>query len=689
MICCLNSSCHNPPHADGTEFCSHCGVPLIVLRHYRPIRVLGSGGFGKTYLAEDVEKFNELCVIKQFAPQIQGAGAIQKATELFEQEARRLQFLGEHPQIPTLLAYFEQDNRLYLVQQFIDGDNLFEELRQQGNFNEQKIWDLLVNLLTILQTVHEQKVIHRDIKPPNILRRKLPSAKNGDIVLIDFGASKQLSETVITQPGTTIGSFGYAPPEQMQDGQVYPASDLYSVGTTCFHLLTGVAPWELWKQQGYAWVANWRSHLQQPISHKLAMILDKLLQLNYQERYQSAEEVLEDINDVESHSQIPDTVAYQQSASPPSPELVPTVNYQIPSSNSSSELPTKLDYQPPPSTVVDLAKPKQQLKLPLLVSGAIFLLGLGGYGVLQLSQPIVNKRIEAEKLALANTLDAHDGAVNSLAITADGKTLISGGADNKIKIWNLATGDLKTTLSKNLDAINSVVISRDGKTLFSGSKNGIIQIWNLPNGTLKTTLPKSKDAVTYLAITPDGETLVSGGGNTIQVWDLETGKLKNTLTGHTKSVMALAISADGQTLVSGSADNTIKIWNLKTGQLKNTIAGHKESVMSVAISPNGEILASGSSDDTIKIWNLKTGKLINTLIGHFYPVSTLAISPNGETLASGSWDYRIKIWNIQTGEIKNTLTGHKSSVNSVVISPDGRSVISGSSDRTIKIWRSL
>ncbi|BAY62962.1 protein kinase [Calothrix brevissima NIES-22] len=574
------------------------------------------------------------------------------------------------------------------MQQFIDGDNLFEELRQQGNFNEQKIWHLLLNLLTILQTVHERKVIHRDIKPPNILRRKLPSKNHGDIVLIDFGASKQLSETVITQPGTTIGSFGYAPPEQMQDGQVYPASDLYSLGTTCFHLLTGVAPWELWKQQGYAWVANWRQHLSLPISHKLAMILDKLLQLNYQKRYQSAREVLQDINDVESHSQIPPTVAYHQSASPPSPELVPTVNYQIPSSNSSTELPTKLDYQPPPSTVVDLAKSKQQLKLPLLISGAILLLGLGGYGVWQLSQPIVNKGIEAEKLALANTLDAHDGAVNSLAITADGQTLISGGADNKIKIWNLASGDLKTTLSKNLDAITSVAISPNGKTLFSGSKDGSIQIWNLPEGTLKTTLPKSKDAVSYVAITPDGETLVSGGGNTIQVWDLQTGKLKNTLTGHTKAVMAVAISSDGQTLASGSADNTIKIWNLETGQLKNTLTGHKESVMSVAISPNDETLVSGSLDDTIKIWNLKTGKLTNTLTGHFYPVSTLAISANSETLVSGSWDDRIKIWNLKTGTIKNTLTGHISAVNSVVISPDGQSVISGSSDRTIKIWRS-
>jgi serine/threonine protein kinase len=245
MTCCLNPACHNPPNPDGTMFCSNCGVGLVVLRNrYRPIKSLGAGGFGKTYLAEDIDKLNQKCVIKQFAPQVQGTGALQKATELFEQEARQLEQLGEHPQIPTLLAYFEQDNRLYLVQQFIDGQNLLDELQQQGIFNEQKIKELLLDLLDILKTVHQYKVIHRDIKPENIIRRS-----DGKLVLIDFGASKQLTATVMTQVGTTIGSFGYAPLEQMQGGEAYPASDLYSVGATCFHLLSGIHLWQLWQRQ--------------------------------------------------------------------------------------------------------------------------------------------------------------------------------------------------------------------------------------------------------------------------------------------------------------------------------------------------------------------------------------------------------------------------------------------------------
>jgi len=291
MLCCLNPACHNPSAIDSTKFCLSCGVPLVILRNrYRPVKFLGGGGFGKTYLAEDIDKLNENCVIKQFAPQVQGKSGLQKATELFKQEARRLQQLGEHPQIPTLLGYFQEDSRLYLVQQFIDGQNL-KQLQQQETFTEKKVRDLLQDLLNILKVVHQQKVIHRDIKPENIIQRR-----DGKVVLIDFGASKQLTKTVMTEQGTTIGSFGYISPEQMQEGKVYPASDLYSLGATCFHLLSGIHPWSLWKSQGYAWVRNWKQYLQQPLSQKMEQILDRLLKEEYQQRYQSAEEVLQDLN---------------------------------------------------------------------------------------------------------------------------------------------------------------------------------------------------------------------------------------------------------------------------------------------------------------------------------------------------------------------------------------------------------
>lgn len=292
MICCLNSVCNNPSAPKGKNFCSDCGVRLVILRNrYRPIKSLGGGGFGKTYLAEDVDKLNEKCVIKQFAPQAQSTYQLRKATELFEQEAIRLQQLGEYPQIPTLLAYFEENSQLYLVQQYINGQNLFEELQQKGTFNEKKIRNLLQDLLNILKFVHQHKVIHRDVKPENIIQ-----CEDGKVVLIDFGVSKQLTNTVITQRGSMIGSWGYAPLEQMQGGEAYPASDLYSLGATCFHLLTGIHPWELSRNRGYGWVDNWQQYLQQSVSHELKKIIDKLQQIEYQQRYKSVEEVLKDLN---------------------------------------------------------------------------------------------------------------------------------------------------------------------------------------------------------------------------------------------------------------------------------------------------------------------------------------------------------------------------------------------------------
>ena len=299
QICCLNPECNNPSVPPNTKFCPSCGVPLVKLRHrYQPVKPLGGGGFAKTYLAVDIDKLNEKCVIKQFAPQTQGTAGLQKATALFLQEAQQLQQLGEHPQIPALSAYFAENSRLYLVQQFIDGENLFRELEQQGRFSESKIRALLEDLLSVLKVVHSHNIIHRDIKPENIMRR----GSDRKLILIDFGASKQLQGTVKT--GTTIGTFGYSALEQMQDAKVYPASDLYSIGATCFHLLTGVHPWKLWREDGYGWVKSWRNHLQQPISPELGQILDKLLQKDVEQRYQSAEQVLINLKG----SQIPPTV---------------------------------------------------------------------------------------------------------------------------------------------------------------------------------------------------------------------------------------------------------------------------------------------------------------------------------------------------------------------------------------------
>ena len=292
-----------------------------------------------------------------------------------------------------------------------------------------------------------------------------------------------------------------------------------------------------------------------------------------------------------------------------------------------------------------------------------------------------------EELTLIYTLTGHTAVVRCLAIGPDVQTLVSGGDDNTIKVWNLQTGQLLRTLTGHANQVYGVAINPDGQTLVSGSLDQTIKVWNLQTGQLLRTLTGHANQVRCVAITPDGQTLLSGSAdNTIKVWNLQTGQLLRTLSGHTSYIWSVAITPDGQTLVSGSQDKTIKAWTLQTGQILHTLSGHTNVVYGVAISPNGQTLVSGSHDNTIKAWNLQAGQLLSTFSGHTSAVYGVAISPDGQTLASGSHDQTIKLWNMQTGQLLRTLTGHKNLVWCVAISLDGQILVSGSGDGTIKIW---
>ena len=284
---CLNPNCLHVNLTD-TKLCEKCDSTLLLMDRYRAVSLLGQGGFGRTFLAIDEFKPSKpRCVIKQFLPEVKSKNAIKKATELFEREATRLDELGQHQQIPELLAFFNQEERKYLIQEFIDGDDLAKELESEGIFNRQKITELLDDLLSVLDFVHSKNVIHRDIKPENIIRRK----KDNKLVLVDFGAAKEAVEGNVSVVGTIIGSVAYIAPEQAV-GKAKFASDLYSLGATCLHLLTGIEPTELFDVTEGEWM--WREYLQDnEIDYELSRVLDKLVEGATKRRFQSVSEVIE------------------------------------------------------------------------------------------------------------------------------------------------------------------------------------------------------------------------------------------------------------------------------------------------------------------------------------------------------------------------------------------------------------
>lgn len=326
MSYCLNPNCPNPQNTNSEKFCLSCGAKLLLKQRYRAMKPIGQGGFSRTFLARDEDKPSmPLCVIKQFYPQAQGTGTLAKAIELFNHEAMRLEELGKHRQIPELLAYFTQDDRQYLLQEFIDGLNLSQELQQNGVYSENQIQHFLNELLRILQFCHQKQIIHRDIKPENIIRRQNPAKLKGQIVLVDFGASKVVTQASLQQTGTSIGSPEYVAPEQMR-GRALFASDIYSLAVTSIHLLTARSPFDLYDINNDVWL--WRNYLQASISGDLGKILDKMMATTPARRYQTVDEVLRDLNT------LPTVISQTQAVKPvvtPSKSVPPTIVSSSPS----------------------------------------------------------------------------------------------------------------------------------------------------------------------------------------------------------------------------------------------------------------------------------------------------------------------------------------------------------------------
>ena len=280
------------------KYCTTCGMELILIGRYLPLQLLGQGGFGAAFLARDrYTPAMRKCVVKQFLPSGQLTPAqLLVAQQLFEREAEVLEQLGNrHELIPDLFAFFEltvasvqagkQDKFFYLVQEYIDGETMEALLEQQGALSAADVTAMLKEILEVLTFVHENGSIHRDIKPSNIMRHR-----NGRFYLLDFGAVKQATKGTATAKSTGIYSLGFAPPEQMAGGAVYPSSDLYALAVTSLMLLTGKQPNELFDSYSNTW--KWRSEAP-GVPRPLADALDRMLLPTPSQRFQSAAAVLE------------------------------------------------------------------------------------------------------------------------------------------------------------------------------------------------------------------------------------------------------------------------------------------------------------------------------------------------------------------------------------------------------------
>lgn len=624
MSYCLKENCKTPNNPPDTIICLSCSSMLILKDRYRAIKMIGQGSFSKTYLAVDEDKPSKPpCIIKQFYFISQNDADVKKAIKLFEQEVERLDTLGRHPQIAELLANLHDDSCQYLVQEFIPGKNLAQILETEGIFSEYQIRELLNSLLPVLEFIHSHKIIHQDIKPENIIRRLssnsvYKTAFRNQLVLVDFGAAKQLTGTALLRTGTIIGTPEYLAPEQLK-GRANFASDLYSLGVTCIYLLTNISPFQLFDTGEDKWV--WRDYLvDNPVSEELGNILDKLIAEATKKRYQSVNEVLKDLN-------------YGKLPPPPPPTFLKISHPKISLKNSTHVPGLHLHSWGKPQTISGHLSTVSSVAISpdnqIIASGSF------------------DRKIKLWKLSTGELLDSFmaSNVVLSLTFNPKSNILAIGNVGGIINIWDLATNRVSCSLSRHSNSIvsMSVAFSPNGELIASGSDDRTIKIWHQKTCQLLYSIKNSR-GINVVAFSPDGQILASGSSdNIIKFWEVKTGKLISELVGHTRDINTIAFRPDGKVLVSGSSDKTIKLWSVEKSKLIKTITGHSDWVRSV-ICLDKKTMISGSADQSIKIWNMETGEVIDSLLGHAKDVNSVAISAYDNTIVSGSSDNTVKIW---------------------------------------------
>lgn len=432
---------------------------------YQIVQVLGAGGFGETYIAKDTRRpGNPVCVVKHLKPASNDPNFLETARRLFASEAEALERLGDHDQIPRLLAYFEQDREFYLVQEYIEGHSLSSELLPGQRWEESRVIQMLQEVLSILEFVHSQGAIHRDIKPDNIIRRQ----RDNKLVLLDFGAVKQVrSQMAMPQlqisATIAVGTPGYMPSEQAR-GQPRPSSDIYALGIIGIQALTGWSPLQL-QEDPQTGEINWQ-HLV-PVSPALASVLNKMVRYHFMYRYQSATEALQALQELTNprlpaQLTVPPPPIYQQ------PEYVPVP----PPVSRQKTIPAVPNY-PPQQSVVTSASPSRSNSrspslLPVIIWASVAAIcGVGGslaYRAYQATSPSTNSCyavvIDRSNIRSEPYKDADDPDNNVITtLSQQTKLAVTGrktqGGWIEVKVPDKNSGWVYSTLIANQAEMNS------------------------------------------------------------------------------------------------------------------------------------------------------------------------------------------------------------------------------------------
>lgn len=616
------------PLPEGVKVCPACGSYVggnfqalpggqtLYDGRYTIERVLGRGGFGITYRAVHNRLLMRVAIKELFPegstrredgfvvpPAGFGRDGMADARQKFLEEARTLaQF--NHPGIVRVIDVFEENGTAYLAMEYLEGETLARRILRQGRLPVDEAEEIARKIAAALAVIHAAGLLHRDIKPENVFL-----TNDGRVVLIDFGSARAFVQGVTTRH-TRVVTPGYAAPEQYaSQARVGPPTDIYGLGATLYHALTGnpppPAPDRLLGDQLPA-LPGW-------VSPGLRLAVERALALNAEERPKTTADFLAILDARAAPEVVRLAPAERRPARAPSGALNPTPGEVV---------------APHIGAVADLA---------FSPDGTLLASASADKTVAIFDRPAGTVRF---------LLQGHSAGVNAVAFSPDGELVATGSWDRTIRLWSVAGGKRVGQLIGHEEGIYALAFAPDGHLLASAGFDKVVRLWAVPERNLLRRLRGHSDAVLTVAFSPDGSLLASGSmDGTVRLWRPADGEVISTVRAH-QWVMSVRFSPRADLLATAGADGLVKLWRLPDLALVGVLKGHRESVQALAISPDGSLLASASKDRTVRLWRLADQALAHTLEDHPERVQAVAFSPDGRVIASGLADGSVWFWNL-------------------------------------------
>jgi eukaryotic-like serine/threonine-protein kinase len=639
---------------------------------FQVVELVGRGGMGMVFRVFDA-CLQRTVAIKVLDPQY---AQNELARSRFLREARAAAGLAhENVVIIHHVECVEARDLSFIVMQFVRGRSLQDRLDEEGPLPIREAVRVAAATASGLAAAHANGLIHRDIKPANILLE----GGSGRVLLTDFGLARLNEDVKLTQTGFVAGTPLYMSPEQAHGEEVDHRSDLFSLGSVLYAMLTGGPPFQgsspfaVLKQ-----VTDGRARPVQTVNPAVpaavAEIVDRLLEKNPRHRYAGAAEVAAALNE----------------------ELA------------------KL----PPETVVGLAGKRSSRSVPRYVRswwrrhsptlfgtcavlvGLLFIAeaaGLTRWTVLgqrggPKAEPVLSRTSPAA--AEPDTPPVHvlahgDGAVWAVAFDRAGELIATASEGGTIKFWDARTGQARgDVLAKS--PVWGIAFSPDGSRLAAATDDGFVRLWDVRTKEEVGAAIRHTFTVRSVAFSPDGTKLATGTRNgAVQIWDAESGERIHGTAGHESgAAMSVAFSFDGSLLASAGSDKLVKVWRVADGTIQTTLSGHTGPVYAVAFHPSAAILASAGWDHTVRLWAPNATTQLKVIEAHPDDIWSVAFGPTGRTLVTGGQDRTAKWVDAETGSVNTVFRGPAAPVHAVAIgrTADGLRVAAGSRDGTVRVW---